>query len=110
MEDITGGGFTHWVLFNIPAATRALPANVPHGTQLASGTRQGLNDVGLIGYYGPCPVLPKGATDDYVFTLYALDSVLSVPGGDTEFQILAAARGHLLAQGRTDGTYMLHTS
>src|SRR5215831_13634884 len=75
MEDVSGGGdFTHWVLFNVPPDTEGLPANIPHGGQLATGARQGLNDADLVGYLGPCPDLPKGATDYYLFTLYALDT------------------------------------
>jgi Raf kinase inhibitor-like YbhB/YbcL family protein len=110
MEDVTGGGFTHWVLFNVPASTRDLPANVPLGNQLASGARQGIDDARVVGYYGPCPALPKGATDDYVFTLYALDNDLPFNGGVAEVQVLDAMNGHILAAGRTDGTYKLHSS
>jgi Raf kinase inhibitor-like YbhB/YbcL family protein len=110
MDDVTGAGFTHWVIFNIPAGTRALPADVPAGGQLASGARQGTDNAGVVGYYGPCPAVPHGATDDYVFTLYALDVELTLDAGAREEQVLEAARGHILAEGRTDGTYRLHGS
>jgi Raf kinase inhibitor-like YbhB/YbcL family protein len=108
MEDVTGAGdFTHWVLFNVPPDTKSLPANVPHGGQLASGARQGTNDAGLVGYLGPCPALPKGATDYYLFTLYALATTLDVGGGATRQDVLAAASGHLLAVGQLEGSYKL---
>jgi len=106
MEDLSGD-VTHWVLFNVPAATRSLPAGIPAGGQLASGARQGTNDLDKVGYTGPCPLLPKGATDEYLFTIYALDITLNVDAGATEQVVLDAARGHILAQGRLKGTYML---
>src|ERR1700739_4204260 len=37
--DAPGGTFTHWVLFNLPANTNALPSNVPKQEQLADGSR-----------------------------------------------------------------------
>jgi Raf kinase inhibitor-like YbhB/YbcL family protein len=110
MEDVTGATFTHWVLFNLPAATRALPANIPPGGQLTSGARQGTNDAHVVGYYGPCPALPRGKTDDYLFTLYALDVDLPLVAGVREQQVLDAARGHILAQGQLDGTYKLQNT
>jgi len=108
MEDVSGGGdFTHWVLFNLPADANGLSANVPHGGQLATGARQGLNDADQVGYLGPCPDLPKGATDYYLFTLYALDTSLNVAGGASKLDVLAAASGHMLAMGQLEGSYKL---
>jgi Raf kinase inhibitor-like YbhB/YbcL family protein len=106
MDDLSGD-VTHWVLFNVPAETRNLPAGIPTGGQLASGARQGTNDLGTVGYKGPCPLLPKGATDMYLFTIYALDTMLTVDAGATEQVVLDAARSHVLALGRLTGTYML---
>lgn len=110
MEDRTGPRFTHWLLFNLPADTRALPANIPPGDQLASGARQVRNDRGVVGYIGPCPALPRGSTHDYRFTLYALDASLALGAGATVSQVLDAASGHILAQGRLVGTYKLRNA
>jgi Raf kinase inhibitor-like YbhB/YbcL family protein len=108
MEDVTGANdFIHWVLFNVPADTRNLSAGVPQGGQLASGARQGKDDVGVVGYYGPCPALPKGATDTYLFTLYALDTTLNLQSGVTKLDVVDAASGHVLAAGQLEGTYKL---
>jgi Raf kinase inhibitor-like YbhB/YbcL family protein len=107
MEDVSGGGFTHWVLFNVPSDTRRLLASVPHGGQLATGARQGINDAGGMGYLPPCPYLPRGATDNYQFMLYALDTILDVAGGASEQDVLAASGGHMLAKGELEGSYML---
>ncbi len=37
--DAPGGVFTHWIIFNLPADTRQLPAAVPTQPQLDSGAR-----------------------------------------------------------------------
>lgn len=62
--------FTHWVIWNIPAADRIAPA-VPAGKTVPSldGAVQGLG-YGLHRYAGPKP--PKGKTHTYRFTVYAL--------------------------------------
>lgn len=62
--------FTHWVIWNIPAAERIAPA-VPAGKTVSSlgGAVQGLG-YGLHRYAGPKP--PKGKTHTYRFTVYAL--------------------------------------
>jgi Raf kinase inhibitor-like YbhB/YbcL family protein len=108
MEDVTGANdFIHWVLFNLPADARGLPAGVPVGGQLATGARQGTDDAGVVGYYGPCPALPKGATDDYLFTVYALDTTLNLQPGVTKLEVVDTASGHILATGQLEGTYKL---
>jgi phosphatidylethanolamine-binding protein (PEBP) family uncharacterized protein len=74
---------------------------------LATGARQGINDADEVGYLGPCPYLPKGATDYYLFILYALDTTLDVAGGASKQDVLAAAGGHMLAMGQLEGSYKL---
>jgi Raf kinase inhibitor-like YbhB/YbcL family protein len=78
--DVTVGTGTddvlHWMLWNIPAASRSLPEAVPPGTQLPDGTRQ----ISVSGPYYRGPGAPTaGASHHYVFELYALDSTLDVP-------------------------------
>jgi len=101
--DAPGGVFTHWVLFNIPSDSRELPEGVPTQARLASGTLQGKNDFGRIGYAGPCP--PAGRLHRYQFTLYALDQPLDLKAGASRKQVLDAMQGHILAQGQLTGTY-----
>ena len=74
---------------------------------MATGARQGINDADEVGYLGPCPYLPKGATDYYLFILYALDTTLDVAGGASKQDVLAAAGGHMLAMGQLEGSYKL---
>ncbi|MGA8111419.1 MAG: YbhB/YbcL family Raf kinase inhibitor-like protein [Acidobacteriaceae bacterium] len=101
--DAPMGTFTHWLLWNLPAETRALPESVPTDPELASGARQGRNDFGKVGYGGPCP--PGHAAHRYVFDLYALDGTLGLAAGASKQQIVAAIRGHIVATGELVGRY-----
>jgi Raf kinase inhibitor-like YbhB/YbcL family protein len=91
------GSFSHWVLYDLPSGTRQLAEAIPQEKRLPSGAQQGQNDVGHIGYYGPCPYFGSGGR--YIFRLYALDVVLNLPPGATQEEVEAAMRGHILATG-----------
>lgn len=95
--------FVHWVLYDLPAETRALPEGLPALGQLPNGARQGRTDFGEIGYGGPCP--PPGSPHHYIFTLYALDIKLNLPEGATRAQVEAAMQGHILASGKLVGLF-----
>ena len=101
--DAPGGVFTHWILFNIPADSRELPEAVPAQAQLASGTLQGKNGFGRLGYGGPCP--PPGRPHRYRFTLYALDQPLDFKAGPSRKLVVDSMKGHVIAQGQLTGTY-----
>jgi Raf kinase inhibitor-like YbhB/YbcL family protein len=68
----TGSGWWHWIVYNIPAGTTALPAGAgdPAKPLLPAGVVQGRTDYGTVGYGGPCP--PPGKPHHYYFRLYAL--------------------------------------
>lgn len=93
--------WVHWVLYNLPAATSALPEAV-EAADLPAGTREGLNDWGRTGYGGPCPPIGRHR---YFHKLYALDTVLPDLGRPTKSALEAAMRGHVLAQAELVGTY-----
>lgn len=99
----TSGMFTHWVIFNIPPASRELDEAISTQSQLPNGTLQGKNDFRNIGYGGPCP--PSGKPHRYRFTLYALDCSLNLEAGASKKQVLDAVEGHILARGQLIGTY-----
>jgi hypothetical protein len=69
----TGSGWWHWIVFNIPPSTHALPAAAGSagGTGLPEGAVQGRTDFGFSHYGGPCPPLGDHA-HHYEITVYAL--------------------------------------
>ena len=94
--------FVHWVAFDMPADRRELTEGVS-GQRLPDGTEQGRNDIGQIGYGGPCP--DAGSTHHYAFTVYALDTRLGLPVDTKGPQLLKAIDGHILARGQIMGAY-----
>ena len=97
------GSFVHWLLYNLPAGKRELAEALPKQGELPDGSLQGENDFDKTGYGGPCP--PGKSPHRYVFTLYALDSKLSLPAGATRKQVENAMQGHVLARGTLIGLY-----
>lgn len=96
------GGYTHWLVFNIPASVHHLPENIPNQDKLPGGGFQGKNDGGRYGYAGPCP--PSG-THRYYFRLYALDSELDSQAGASKTRLEKAIEGHVLAKAELLGRY-----
>lgn len=90
--------FTHWVIWNLPAADRIPPA-IPAGASLPAldGAIQGIA-YGFHHYAGPKP--PFGLTHTYCFTLYALDCRLSLSPNTFKRGFLKSSAGHILQQGR----------
>ena len=90
--------WVHWVLYDIPASSTALP----EGGTPPAGTRQGCNDWGRTGYGGPCPPIGRHR---YFHKLYALDTVLGDLGEPAKADLEKAMKGHVLAEARIVGTY-----
>jgi Raf kinase inhibitor-like YbhB/YbcL family protein len=101
--DAPRGTWVHWVIFNLPADLRGLDAGVPTQETLTNGANQGKNDFGNLGYGGPAP--PRGKPHRYFFKLYALDALLELSAGATKEQLVAAMKGHVLAEGQLMGRY-----
>lgn len=96
--------WVHWVIFNLRPSTTELPEGVKAVPEPTIGVVQGLTDFGRVGYGGPMP--PKGhGTHRYHFRIYALDTMLVIPGTPTKKTVLEAMRGHVLAEGELVGTY-----
>ena len=69
------GGYLHWVIFNIPASVRMLPADAGRedGSKLPEGANSVAGNAGKNGYTGPCPPEGSAATPHrYEFTVYAM--------------------------------------
>ena len=101
VDDPDASGFTHWLLFNIPASTASLAEGIKSGT-LPLGAAEGSNDFGSIGYRGPCP--PSG-THRYSHRVYALDLASVGPPPPTKERFEASIKTHVLAQAELIGTY-----
>ncbi len=86
--------FTHWLLWNVPAAP-AVQGNLPAGRVLPAlgKARQGWG-YGFHRYAGPKP--PKGQRHRYRFTVYALDAAIELGPWQTKAAFLRKAQGHIL--------------
>lgn len=100
--DAPMGTWVHWVLYNLPPATKELPEQMPVTDTLSGAARQGVSDFGSSGYGGPCP--PSG-THRYFFKLYALDTTLELGARPTKADVERAMKGHILAQSQLMGKY-----
>src|SRR6266705_2581570 len=87
------GGFTHWVVYNIPAGTSHIEENIPRQATVEGLGVQGKNDCGEIGYMGPCP--PSG-THRYFARLFALRSQVELRPNATYAELIAAMRDKII--------------
>jgi Raf kinase inhibitor-like YbhB/YbcL family protein len=90
------GIFDHWVVFNMPASTISIDEG-----QDAPGI-YGSNTSGKAQYTGPCP---PDREHRYIFSLYALDTDLSLETGAMKKDVLEAMEGHSLAETELVGRY-----
>ena len=93
--------YVHWVLYNLPATTIALPENASK-KGLPKGAVQGKNDWGKSEYGGPCPPIGRHR---YFFKLYALDIELTGLSSPTKGDLERAMNGHVVDSGELIGTY-----
>jgi Raf kinase inhibitor-like YbhB/YbcL family protein len=101
--DAAWGIFTHWVIYNIPAAINSLSEGVPTTETLQNGAMQGKNDTMKTGYTGPCP--PPGPVHHYNFTIFAVDKKLNLTANASKIQVLDAMKGHIISRGKLTATY-----
>ena len=95
--DAPMGTWVHWVAWNIPASTTAIPEG-----RLPAGSMEGRNSWGRTGYGGPSP--PSG-THRYHFKLYAVDRPLELPRTADKQTLIDVMEGHVLARAQLTGTY-----
>jgi len=100
--DAPHGTWIHWVVFNLPAQTRALPEAANSQNNLPTGATQGKNSWGHTMYEGPDP---PGGIHHYYFKLYAIDTVIDLKAWASKTDLLHAMNQHLLAKGELMGTY-----
>lgn len=93
--------WVHWLLYNLPPASSALPENVP-AKSLPPGTLLGMNDWQRTDYGGPCPPVGRHR---YFHKLYALDTVLPDLGRPAKALLEKAMQGHILGHAELTGQY-----
>lgn len=95
--------FTHWLIWNIPAAEKIME-NIPAGKSVPAlgDAKQGIV-YGLHRYAGPKP--PKGTTHIYQFTIYALDCILELKANSMKKAFLKKAEAHILQKGSITGRF-----
>jgi Raf kinase inhibitor-like YbhB/YbcL family protein len=102
--DAPKGLFTHWVIYNIPAQIRHLPAGIPAQETLPNGIRQGVNSFGKLGYGGPHP--PAGDKPHrYYFRLYALREQPEFTPRATREQLLELIEPYVITTAELMGRY-----
>ena len=101
------GGWWHWVVYDLPAATTSLPegAGRTDAALLPRGAHQGRNDFGSADYGGACPP-PGDHAHRYVLTVHALDvASLGLPAGAPAASVADAIRSHQIASGQLVTTF-----
>jgi Raf kinase inhibitor-like YbhB/YbcL family protein len=101
--DAPMGTWVHWVLYDLPPSTKALPEDVAKTQYITGNAKQGINDFHRLGYGGPCP--PPGKPHRYFFKIYALDTMTGLKPGATKKELLKAMEGHVLAEGQLVGSF-----
>jgi Raf kinase inhibitor-like YbhB/YbcL family protein len=101
--DSTSGLSLHWLLYGIPTTLRELHEDIPRQDAVPGTGSQGLNDLGAVGYSGPCP--PPGPAHRYAFTLYALDTLVSLPPLNTRADLRKAIHGRIVVRVELVGRY-----
>jgi len=95
--DAPGGGWWHWVVFDIPAEVRFVPRGAGAVDASPAGARQARNDFGERAYGGACPP-PGDKPHRYVFTVHALGRArLDLPDDATAAQVGAAIEAQRIA-------------
>ena len=117
--------FVHWVLADIPSSRTGLAEGTDGNNSSAQGLklertaygRRGQNGAGggnlkdgpHGGYMGACPPWNDERIHSYHVTVYALDvDRLNLPDLFTRADLLAAAKGHILASGSQELFYTLN--
>lgn len=103
----TGSGWWHWVVYNIPADAKTLPAGAgkADGSALPKGAAQQTTDFGAPGYGGPCPP-PGSGNHHYNFTLFALKTdKLDIPATATAAYVGYNVMANSLGTAKLQGLY-----
>lgn len=95
--DVPLGTWVHWVVWNIDPNTKVIEEN-----SVPAGAIPGTTSFGKPGYGGPCP--PSGI-HHYYFTLYALDTTLTLSSSTKKEDLEKIIEGHIIGQTELVGLY-----
>lgn len=128
-HDLPRTDFFHWILVDIPADVREIPAAADSDGVIPRGKPTGATPLGLRGrndytgwfqgdpdmegvyggYDGPCPPWNDERVHRYFFTVYALDvESLGIGSGLDGRRALEALEGHILGRASWMGTYTMN--
>jgi len=91
--------FLHWAIWNIPVACTTIAEGV-----VPEGAIEGLNDMKKPGYLRPMPPAKTGL-HRYIFTIYALNTLLDLPANASRTTIEAAINPHIIARAELIGLF-----
>lgn len=96
-------GYNHWIAWNFTPAER-IPQGLPKGASIDTPihAEQGLA-YGRHCYRGPKP--PFNWNHQYRFTVYTLDTPLSISRNSHKPEVLKAMEGHMLQKGELLGRF-----
>lgn len=101
--DAPMGLWVHWLVYDMPADTKALREGAGKGAPLPAGAKEGKNSWNRLGYGGPSP--PPGKVHRYYFKLYALSASTTLAAGATKAELEAAIKDKTLGMTQWMGTY-----
>jgi Raf kinase inhibitor-like YbhB/YbcL family protein len=84
--------YIYWLVFDIQPGT----TDIQEGA-LPTGARQATNSMGTVKYDAPCPT---GHSHSYRFTVYALNSQLTLPNGAPLLAVWTAIANATIGRGR----------
>lgn len=90
------GMWNHWVVWNIPPTINTIKEG-----QIAPGII-GMNTGSKMSYAGPCP---PDREHRYIFTLYALDTMITLTQGSTKDSLLREITPHIINKATLVGLY-----
>ena len=86
--------WSHWIVWNLPVTH--------HVTEDMHFGINGLNDFNKYFYCGPCPM---SGVHQYVFRVFALDTLLDLKANSRKYDLEKAMAGHVLAYGELIAYY-----
>jgi Raf kinase inhibitor-like YbhB/YbcL family protein len=95
--DAPRGTYVHWIIWNIDPGLKEIREN-----SIPEGVVQGMNDFKKRSYGGPCP---PGRAHNYVFKIYALDTLLNLNPKGSKKDLEKAMEGHIISRSQLTGLY-----